>query len=114
MGQFVAIHTNFSTCLSIKDLTRRFRIKFSTTSSESSSASCKDFMSKMSLHFELREIPVTEGESQMPLEDSQVLMPSQHGSMTSDDSMGAGMTFSEAAGKVICIYHINKWSFDII
>ncbi|XP_031558719.1 meiotic recombination protein REC114-like [Actinia tenebrosa] len=80
------------------DSTRRFRIKFSTTSSQSSTDSCHDFVSKMSLHFDVREIPVTEGESQIPMEDSQMLTSSQQ-SGTSDDVTGAVMTLTEVAGK---------------
>lgn len=53
----------------------------------------------MSLHFDVREIHVAEGESQIPMEDSQMLTSSQQGS-TSDDVTGTGMTLSDLAGKV--------------
>lgn len=83
-----------------KDSTRRFRIKFATTPSQSCTASCLDFVSKMSLHFDVKSIPVTEGESQIPMEDSQILTSSQQGS-ASVDITGTGMALSDVARKVI-------------
>ncbi|KAK3699601.1 hypothetical protein QZH41_014298, partial [Actinostola sp. cb2023] len=81
------------------DATRRFRIKFSKTSlSQSSTESCRDFVKTMSGSFSVKEVPVTEQDSQVPMEDSQSF-PSSQSSSASADLTGTGTSLADIARK---------------
>ena len=103
------------------DSSRRFRVKFSKSTDRSATEICRQFINEISSQVSVREISVgtsTESDSQVQMEDSQVISPdSQHAqinraagpSTVSSCSAGAsarGQTLSDLANKVS-----NHWSY---
>lgn len=93
--------------LSPQNDSRRFRIKFGKSSDRSAIEHCRQFVSEISSQISVREISTeacVESDSQVQMEDSQLISPeSQHALLSRDAAAGAGargLTLPDLANKV--------------